>query len=173
MEIDNIELRSEKVRNIIGQIPPIIIRAGISVIFFIIIVLLIGTWFFKYQYTIKSTASIVHQNSMLLIDIEIPANEIDKVKKGQKVILDFNNVSNLYNIRIITKTQKIPDIINISEDGGFYLLKIKIPENTKTESGQELIINQKTIINAEIITDKISLFQRIAEPFKSIINHKD
>jgi len=166
----NIELRSEKVRNIIGQIPPIIIRAGITVIFFIILGLLIGTWFFRYEYTIKATASIELQNNNLIIYVKIPANEIDKVKTGQKVILNFNNIPNLYNERIIVKIQTIPNRIEISEKGGFYLSRIKILENTKTESGQELNINQKTIINAEIITDKISFFDRITEPFRTLFN---
>lgn len=171
-ETDNIELRSEKVRNIIGQIPPIIIRAGITAIFFIILGLLVGTWFFRYEYTIKATASIELQNNNLIIYIKIPANEIDKVKTGQKVILDFNNIPNLYNEKIIVKTQTIPNKIEISEKGGFYLSLIKIPKDTKTEKGKEINIIQQTTINAEIITDKISFFDRITEPFRTLFNRK-
>ncbi len=167
---DNIELRSEKTRNIIGQIPPIIIRAGITVIFFIILGLLVGTWFFRYEYTIKATASIEPQNNNLIIYIKIPANEIDKVKTGQKVILDFNNIPNLYNEKIITEIQTIPNKIEISKKGGFYLSKIKIPRNTKTETGKEINIIQQTTINAKIITDKISFFDRITEPFMTLFN---
>ncbi len=169
-EIDNIELRSEKVRNIIGQIPPRIIRAGITVVFIIIVGLLAGTWFFKYEYTIKTTSTIEQQNNKLIIYITIPANEIDKVKTRQKVILDFNNIPNLYNEKIITEIQTIPNKIKISEKGGFYLSKIKIPENTKTETGKEINIIQQTTINAEIITDKISFFDRITEPFRTLFN---
>ena len=167
---DNIELRSERVRNIIGQIPPIIIRTGISVVFFIIVGLLVCTMFFKYEYTIKTTASIGHQNNELIIDITIPANEIDKVKRGQKVILDFNNIPNLYNEKIIVKIQTIPNRIEISEKGGFYVSRIKIASNTKTVAGKELKIIQQTKVNAEIITDKISFFDRITEPFRTLFN---
>jgi len=35
---DNIELRSEKARSIIGQIPPIIVRVGIAIMSIIIII---------------------------------------------------------------------------------------------------------------------------------------
>jgi hypothetical protein len=38
-ESDNIELRSEKVRHIIGEVPPLIVRAGTVVITIAIIVL--------------------------------------------------------------------------------------------------------------------------------------
>lgn len=38
---DNIELRSEKVRNMIGQVPPLIIRWGNTVLIVIFVVLLV------------------------------------------------------------------------------------------------------------------------------------
>ena len=38
-ESDNIELRSEKVRNIIGEVPPLIVRVGTVVITIAIIAL--------------------------------------------------------------------------------------------------------------------------------------
>jgi hypothetical protein len=39
---DNIELRSEKVRNIIGQMPPFLIRWGNTIIFVILLLLTIA-----------------------------------------------------------------------------------------------------------------------------------
>jgi len=118
--IDNIELRSEKVRNIIGQIPPRIIRTGISIIFIVVIGILTGTYFFKYEYTIKTTATIEQINNTTFIEIKIPANEIAKVKKGHKVILSFDNIQNLYNKRFNTELQKIPNTLRISKNEGFY-----------------------------------------------------
>ncbi len=35
-ESDNIELRSEKVRNVIGEVPPLLVRVGIIIITIII-----------------------------------------------------------------------------------------------------------------------------------------
>lgn len=171
-EKDNIELRSEKVRNLIGQIPPIIIRAGISVIFIIILVLLIGSWFFKFEYTIKTTATIDKNNDSLIIQLKIPANEINKIKTGQKVILDFNNIPNLYNEKMVTEIQNIPNTLEIKEDGGFYTAEIILPEKTKIESGRTLSIKKEIKTNAEIVTDKISLFDRIMEPIRTMFNKR-
>jgi len=42
---DNIELRSEKVRNIIGQIPPFLIRWGNTILVIIFLLLLIAGYF--------------------------------------------------------------------------------------------------------------------------------
>ncbi len=171
-ELDNIELRSEKVRNIIGQIPPKIIRMGITVIFFIIVGILTGTYFFKYNYIIKTTAIIVQQKDTTYISAKIPANEIGKVKQGQKVILNFDNVPNLYNEQIETEIQTIPKKIEISKNEGYYLTVIKLPGKIKTERGKGLNILEQTMINAEIITGKISFFDRMMKPLKSLVNKK-
>ncbi len=171
-ELDNIELRSEKVRNIIGQIPPKIIRIGITIIFFIIVGLLTGTYFFKYEYTIKTTATIEQQGNSTIIEILIPANEIGKVKQGQKVVLNFDNIPNIYNERVETEIQSVPVKIEISEKGGYYISKIEIPGKLSDEKGKELDIMQKTSVNAEIMTSKISFFDRMIKPFKSLVNKK-
>ncbi len=171
-ESDNIELRSEKVRNIIGQIPPVIIRLGITIIFFIILALLIGSYFFRYQYTVKTTAIIKEQGNTLIIKIKIPANEIGKIKIGQKAILDFNNIPNLYNQQIETKIQTIPNRIEISQGESYYLATIKLSADTKTETGKEINILKPTKINAEIIAGKISFFDKIIAPFKTLVKPK-
>lgn len=167
-ESENIELRSEKVRTIIGQIPPIIIRIGITVIFFIIIGMLTGSYFFKYDYTIKTLATIEQPKDTTIIVIKIPANVISKVKIGHKVILNFNKVPNLYNERIISEIQTIPNQLVISKLGGFYLTVITL---TKEESKNSPRIVGTIEIDAEIVTDKISIIDRIIEPFKSLLKH--
>ena len=172
IEIEKIELRSEKVRTLIGQIPPIIIRIGISVIFSIILLLLIGSWFFKYEYIIKTNATITQTTDSLFIYLKIPANEINKLREGQKVILNFNNIPNLYNEKILTETQTIPNTLEITESGGFYTAEIKLSNKIKTETEKSLFIKEKTNANAEIVTEKISLFNRIIEPIMSIFNKR-
>lgn len=61
MENKEVELRSEEVQEIMGQIPSWIVRWGITLLFVILVVLLIGSCFFKYpdvistQMTLTST----------------------------------------------------------------------------------------------------------------------
>lgn len=45
----DIELRSEKVRNIVGKVPPLLLRTGIAVISVIIISLLVSAYFLPYR----------------------------------------------------------------------------------------------------------------------------
>lgn len=48
--LDRIELRSEKVRNIIGTIPPALVRWGIAIIVVIIITLMLVVSLVPYPY---------------------------------------------------------------------------------------------------------------------------
>jgi HlyD family secretion protein len=54
MEHKDVELRSEELHEIMGKIPSWILRQGINVLFIIVIVLLVGSYFFKYPDVITS-----------------------------------------------------------------------------------------------------------------------
>ncbi|OFX60328.1 MAG: hypothetical protein A2046_02695 [Bacteroidetes bacterium GWA2_30_7] len=164
--MENIELRSEKVRNIIGQIPPAIIRIGISVIFTIFICLIIGSYFFEYTPTIKTTAIIKTQNNQNFITLKIPANEIKKVKTGQTVIINFDNIPALYNLKIFGKITTINNDLEIDKTGGYYNSNIELPEKSFSKNANKISINTQISVNAEIQTTKTNLFKRIIEPFQ-------
>lgn len=55
---NDIELRSEKVRHIIGNIPPLLIRSGITFIATIVCALLLAAWFIPYPQTLQAPATI-------------------------------------------------------------------------------------------------------------------
>jgi multidrug resistance efflux pump len=61
-EINKIEIRSEQVQEILGYIPHWIIRSGIEVIFVVLLLLFIGSWFFKYPDIISSSISVTTEN---------------------------------------------------------------------------------------------------------------
>lgn len=53
-----IELRSEEVQEVMSEIPPWILRRGITALFVIVTALLIGSWFFKYPDTITAEITV-------------------------------------------------------------------------------------------------------------------
>ncbi len=61
-EINKIEIRSEQVQEILGYIPHWIIRSGIGVIFVVLLLLFIGSMFFKYPDIISSSISVTTEN---------------------------------------------------------------------------------------------------------------
>jgi multidrug resistance efflux pump len=54
----DIELRSEEVQEVMGEIPPGIVRWGITAIFIIIAILLIGSFIFKYPDVVTATVTL-------------------------------------------------------------------------------------------------------------------
>lgn len=156
--IDNIELRSDKVRSIIGQIPPWIIRSGIMVILIVVVALLLGSYYFKYPYTITTTVEFVKKDNSFIGIVEIPANEISKIEKGQEVEIYFDKVKNVNRLTFKSKIDDVSNNVTISNGSGFYTAKIDKMEN--------LNINEKTNGKAVIKTDEISFFERMIKPFK-------
>ena len=155
---ENIELRSDKVRSIIGQIPPWIIRSGISVILLVIIALLVGSYYFKYPYTITTTVEFVKRDNSFIGIVEIPANEISKIEKGQEVEIYFENVKNLNGLVFKTTLNEVRNKVEITNKKGIYKAEIDKIEN--------LNITENTNGKAIIKTEEISFFERIIKPFK-------
>ncbi len=59
--LDNIQIRSEEVQEILGKPPARLIRVGITIVFLIIAGLLTGAWFFKYPDIITSKVVLTTQ----------------------------------------------------------------------------------------------------------------
>ncbi|MDP4185094.1 MAG: HlyD family efflux transporter periplasmic adaptor subunit [Bacteroidota bacterium] len=61
-ESDKIEIRSEEVQEIIGQTPSWLLRSGITLLFVILILLLLGSWFFRYPDSIQARIVVISDN---------------------------------------------------------------------------------------------------------------
>ena len=61
-QLQEVEIRSDEVQEIMGFIPHWIIRWGITVIFIVVVVMLIGSWFFKYPDIITASVSLTTKN---------------------------------------------------------------------------------------------------------------
>ena len=59
---ETIELRSEEIDEILGKAPNWIIRRGIMVIFFVLAILFVGSWFYKYPDVISTKVVITTEN---------------------------------------------------------------------------------------------------------------
>ncbi len=66
-ETDNIELRSEKVRHIIGQVPPALVRTGTMVITLVVIALVIASYTIRYPITIEAQGKVMRNDSVELL----------------------------------------------------------------------------------------------------------
>lgn len=100
-EENSIELRSEEVQEILGTPPGWIIRRGITLISLVVLILLIGSYFFKYPDIIKGRVTIISKNP--------PVTLVAKAN---------GKIDNLF----ITDQQKVVagDVLAILENPAFY-----------------------------------------------------
>ena len=107
-EINNIEIRSEEIEEILGKTPNWIIRRGITLMFSVIMLILIGSCIFKYPDIINSTiiitsenvpATIVAKTSGKITDIFVADNQL--VKKNDYIAV-IENPANYKNVKEIS-----------------------------------------------------------------------
>ena len=86
MADSKIELRSEKVRHIIGEIPSGIVRYGITIITIVILALLAGAYFIPYPETINAKVQITnaHQGT-----IDFPYKYVNTMARGMTANIEF------------------------------------------------------------------------------------
>jgi len=107
-EINNIEIRSEEIEEILGKTPNWIIRRGITVIFSVILLIFIGSCIFKYPDIIHASviitsenvpATIVAKTSGKITDIFV--NDNQSVKKNDYIAV-IENPANYKHVKEIS-----------------------------------------------------------------------
>ena len=86
MADDKIELRSEKIRHIIGEIPSRIVRYGITIITIVLLVLLVGAYFIPYPETISAKIEMTNRQQGT---VDIPYKYVNWVVKGKNVSIEL------------------------------------------------------------------------------------
>ncbi len=104
MPINQIEIRTEEIDEILGKTPNKIIRWGVTVIFLVIVTLLIGSWFFKYPDKIVSSIEISTLNP--------PAVVIAKAT-GKIAFLYVSNNEKVYEGQLLAIIENPADYKNI------------------------------------------------------------
>lgn len=114
-----IELRSEKVRNIIGQIPPILITHGTLFIGLALLSLFLAAAFIPYQPTIDTDITVLQMpNEKLYFTAKIPQNEMNK--QLQFIGVSANSSTDLP-IPIQYTIVTISDTIYLTDNDSYYI----------------------------------------------------
>lgn len=83
---DNIELRSESVQEILGKMPSWIIRGGSGLVFLVVLILVIGSWFFSYPEIIESKLVLTTENPPAELISRVNGKIVDlKVVDNQQI----------------------------------------------------------------------------------------
>lgn len=123
VHIDKIELRSDDMQEILGTPPKWIIRTGISIVLSVILVIIVGSWFFKYPDTIQAKVTLCTQNPPVQLKarasgkiINLFASEKQFVSKNEIIAV----IENTANYRDIIYLKSILDTVK-----NIYTLKCK------------------------------------------------
>jgi HlyD family secretion protein len=132
-ETRNIELRSEEMQDILTRPPHILVRSGIAVICFVILILVAGSFFFKYPDKIAGEITITTENP----PVWLVAKTSGKIK--EMYVKDKEHVLQGYLLAVIDNPAKTEDIeqvkallkqINLTlADSAFFIPKEGLTEN--------------------------------------------
>ena len=159
MADNKIELRSEKVRHIIGEIPTRIVRYGITVITIVILGLLIGAYFIPYPETISAKMQMTnaHQGT-----ITVPYKYVNTIAKGMTVNIEVEGYdTETYGAAngIITATSHTP---RQTAAGSVFTAQVRI-----TDCKYKIISGMTG--TASILVSNESILQKIIQRITNII----
>lgn len=159
MADNKIELRSEKVRHIIGEIPSGIVRYGITIITIVIIGLLVGAYFIPYPETISAK---VHMTNAHQGTIALPYKYVNTIAKGMTANIEFEGYdAEIYGAAhgMITATSHTP---RQTAEGSMSTAQVRI-----TDCKYKMIRGMTG--TASILVSNESVLQRILQRITSII----
>ena len=159
MADNKIELRSEKVRHIIGEIPSGIVRYGITIITIVLLVLLVGAYFIPYPETISARIEMTNRQQGT---VDIPYKYVNTVKKGKNVSIELEGYdTEMYGAAngTITATMHTP---RQTAEGNVFTAQVRI-----TDCKYNLISGMTG--TASILVSNESILQRIVRQITNII----
>lgn len=162
--MEKIELRSEKVRNIIGKIPPYVIRAGIMLIIILSVLILINCAFISVPVFIECKVTIRNQGNKLVVEkiyFDDNINLNNKITKNSPIIIFLGNNE-------MCQLEFNSDITDYSiSSDGIYIVNPNIIVPGSIQSGDtNLSIENDIMLNGRIQLKKISLLSSFLNRIK-------
>lgn len=153
-DIDNIELRSEKTKQIIGMVPSRVVRYGTLIISAIIIALLVTAYFIPYPDNLQVNAMVVDaEDGEQQIRVYVPYSYVSTIHEGMNANIEFEGYPSVdygYTAAIVTNIDKEVRSIN---GQNFFTVYMDIPEskNITLLSGMNgtanILISDKSILH--------------------------
>ena len=100
---------SAETNEIVGKIPPWIIRRGNTVIFMTFAALLVISFFITYQDKVPATATMYYADNKFKVTALIPSKGFGKIEIGQKVIIKPDCYRNCLRNRHPSARRRISD----------------------------------------------------------------
>ena len=148
---DNIELRSEKVRNVIGKVPPRLVSLGTVLITVIVLALALAFYKIPYPISIEATGEVINQRT---VQVFVPYKYLYLFDEPRTAHVSFEgNDDASYNCNVISHNAKL-----IHREEGNYFMAIA----TVSTQGRNTPVLQKYMkADVRVIISNQTLWQQV------------
>lgn len=148
---DNIELRSEKVRNVIGKVPPRLVSLGTVLITVIVLALALAFYKIPYPISIEATGEVINQRT---VQVFVPYKYLYLFDEPRTAHVSFEgNDDASYSCNVISHNAKL-----IHREEGNYFMAIA----TVSTRGRNTPVLQKYMkADVRVIISNQTLWQQV------------
>ena len=148
---DNIELRSEKVRNVIGKVPPRLVSLGTVLITVIVLALALAFYKIPYPISIEATGEVINQRT---VQVFVPYKHLYLFDEPRTAHVSFEgNDDASYSCNVISHNAKL-----IHREEGNYFMAIA----TVSTQGRNTPVLQKYMkADVRVIISNQTLWQQV------------
>ena len=148
---DNIELKSEKVRNVIGKVPPRLVSLGTVLITVIVLALALAFYKIPYPISIEATGEVINQRT---VQVFVPYKYLYLFDEPRTAHVSFEgNDDASYSCNVISHNAKL-----IHREEGNYFMAIA----TVSTQGRNTPVLQKYMkADVRVIISNQTLWQQV------------
>lgn len=145
-ETNNIELRSEKVRHIIGKVPPVLVRTGTFIITIIVIALAVAFYTIRYSITIEVEGRVMPHDTL---QIAVSYKYLYLFTEPRQVIVTYEGEDRNAQSHVYTITSFSRRLLSIGPDNYFIAKASVASDRGHIQIGQkaegQIIVSDKTL----------------------------
>ena len=151
-ESENIELRSEKVRNVIGKVPPRLVSLGTVIITIIVLALAVAFYKTPYPISIEANGEVINQRT---IQVFVPYKYLYLFNEQRTAHVSFEGYDNIsYQFDVTSHSTKLVH----KEDGNYFVAIATI--NTQGNS-RKSVLQKYMKADIRIIISNKTLWQQV------------
>jgi hypothetical protein len=149
--------RSEEVQEIMGRMPPWILRSGITLIALLVLAAFVAAWFFRYPEVVSANVVMLQDHSSYIVQGAMPASGAWKVKSGQKALIRLT----AYPYEEYGLLQGTVQLTRANVADTNFQVSIRLDHQLFTTTGKEIPVQPRLDGTAEIMTEDKSVLQRM------------
>lgn len=152
-ETNNIELRSEKVRHVIGQVPPALVRMGTVVITLVTVALAVALCTIRYPITIEARGKVMRNDS---VEFLVPYKYLylfDEPRTALVTLEGQNEDAPAVPCPIVSHNDEL-----VVAGGGHYFVASAYPRPLGTKAQHNMNVSARIVVSDktlwQLVTDK-------------------